>query len=422
MEKTYYPALDETVYRHTLTNGLPMAVIHRPGFTKKLMYFVTDYGSIHTSYAINGKAAQAPDGVAHFLEHKLFDMPGRDITAEFAALGASPNAFTGYDMTAYYVSCTENFPECLKLLLEFVSQPHFTAESVEKEQGIIGQEIAMNADNPDTRIFENLMTAMYRSHPVSHPILGTEDSISQITPAILYECHRAFYAPHNMYLCIMGDVDPVQAAAIAEATLPKGPFPQATPCRQWQEDMTCVQPSVTDTMEVAMPMFQLGFKCEPLGKGLAAVRQEYIGDLAAELLFGESSQLYLKLYEEGRIDSSFGGGLETIEGMCMLSASGDSDDPEGVKDAILDYAARVLETGISPEALLRMKRSAMGRRLLALDSFDSTCFRSCAYHFSDFDYFTFPQVYEAITEQDLLDFIMRTVTPSRCCLSVILPN
>ena len=422
MEKTYYPALDETVYRHTLKNGLPVAVIHRPGFTKKLMYFVTDYGSIHTSYRKEGKAACAPDGVAHFLEHKLFDMPGRDITAEFAALGASPNAFTGYDMTAYYVSCTEHFEACLKLLLEFVSQPHFTEETVQKEQGIIGQEIAMNADNPDTRIFENLMAAMYRSHPVSQPILGTEDSIARITPRTLYDCHSAFYAPHNMYLCIMGDVDPEAAVAIAEATLPEGPFPRATPCRQWEEEMTCIRPYVTDTMEVAMPMFQLGFKCEPLGKGEEEVRQEYIGDLAAELLFGESSELYLKLYEEGLIDSSFGGGLETIEGMCMLSASGDSDDPEAVRAAILDYARTLLQTGISEEALLRMKRSAMGRRLLALDSFDSTCFRACAYHFADFDYFAFPQIYGSITPGDLMAFIERTVKAERCCLSVISPN
>ena len=422
MEKTYYPALDETVYRHTLTNGLPMAVIHRPGFTKKLMYFVTDYGSIHTSYQKDGKAVRFPDGVAHFLEHKLFDMPGRDITAEFAALGASPNAFTGYDMTAYYVSCTEHFEESLKLLLEFVSQPHFTEETVQKEQGIIGQEIAMNADNPDTRIFENLMAAMYRSHPVSHPILGTEDSIARITPQILYDCHRAFYAPHNMYLCIMGDVDPQKALKIAEATLPQGPFPQAMACRCWQEEMTCIQSSVTDKMEVAMPMFQLGFKCEPLSKGEEAVRQEYIGDLAAELLFGESSELYLKLYEQGLIDSSFGGGLETVEGMCMLSASGDSEDPEAVRDAILDYARTLLQSGISGDTLLRMKRSAMGRRLLALDSFDSTCFRACAYHFSDFDYFAFPQVYGSITARDLLAFIERTVQAERCCLSVILPN
>jgi predicted Zn-dependent peptidase len=171
-------------------------------------------------------------------------------------------------------------------------------------------------------------------------------------------------------------------------------------------------------MEVAMPMFQLAFKCEPIGKGEEAVRREIIGDLAAEALFGESSALYLKLYEEGLIDSSFGGGFETIDGMAMLTASGDSEDPDAVRDAILAQAKTVAE-GIGTEAFQRMKRSALGRRIRDLDSFDSTCFRVCAYHLSGFDYFRFPELFESVTEQQVCEFIRQTVTPERCCLSVI---
>ena len=132
MKPMYYPELDETLYREVLPNGLTVAVVKRKGFTKRLAYFVTDYGSIHTEFSLEGKVYKAPAGVAHYLEHKLFDMPdGRDVSAEFAAMGAMTNAFTSYDMTAYYFSCTENFEGCLKLLLEFVSTPYFTAESVE---------------------------------------------------------------------------------------------------------------------------------------------------------------------------------------------------------------------------------------------------------------------------------------------------
>ena len=421
MDKKHYPQLGETVFWDALANGLTIAVVPRPGFTKKLAYFVTDFGSIHTEFTQDGQRFTAPAGVAHYLEHKLFDMPGRDVTEEFAALGAVPNAFTGYDMTAYYFSCTNHFDKCLQLLLEFVSTPYFTVESVQKEQGIIGQEIDMTADNPDTRVFEQLMMLMYENHPVRQPILGTRDSIENITPAVLKSCHRAFYCPGNMLLCVVGDVDPEQVSAMAETVLPAKSAAPAEATRQWQEAMTCKTHYACTPMEVSMPTFQLGFKCEPLGRGEAAIRQEIIGDLAAEALFGESSSLYLQMYEEGLIDSSFGGGFETIEGMAMLSASGDSEDPESVRDAILDRAAVLVQEGIRQEDFLRMKRSALGRRIRGLDSFDATCFRICAYHFSGFDYFRFPAIYREVEVSDILEFIQRVVTYDRSGLSVIAP-
>ena len=421
MEQRIYDALGEKVLWEKLENGLTVAVIPRPGFTRKLCYVAVDYGSVHRWYSMDGQTCIAPQGVAHYLEHKMFDMPGRDITAEFAALGAVPNAFTSYDMTAYHFSCTENFEASLRLLLEFVSTAYFTAESVQKEQGIIGQEIDMNADTPETVVFEQLMQAMYRQHPIREPILGTRESIAKITPQVLEQCHRAFYCPGNMLLCVIGDVDAQLVADIARQLLPMRSVP-AEAVRHWQEDMTCEQAYVSSQMEVAMPMFQLGFKCEPAQRGEAAVRQEVVGDLAAEALFGESSELYMRLYEEGVIDTSFGGGFETVEGMAMLTAAGDSDDPEAVRDAILRQAAVIAAQGIDEADFLRMKRSALGRRIRGLDSFDSTCFRLCAYHFSGFDYFCFPAVYRDVTSKEVQEFLNRVVTAQRMCLSVIEPG
>lgn len=421
MEKRLYPDLKETAFWEVLPNGLTVAVVPRPGFSRKVAYFVTGYGSIHRSFSLNGQALEAPQGVAHFLEHKMFELPGRDVTAEFAALGAAPNAFTSYDMTAYYFSCTEHFDQCLELLLEFVSTPYFTQESVDKEQGIIGQEIGMNEDSPDTVVFENLTGAMYGSHPIREPILGTRQTIAQITPEILEQCHRAFYRPGNMLLCVVGDVEPEQVRALAVKHLPVDKARSVTCIRQWPEDMTCGEGYVKTAMEVAMPMFQLGFKCEPLGDGEAAVRQEIIGDLAAEALFGESSPLYLKLYEQGLIDSSFGGGFETIEGMAMLSCSGDSLNPEAIREAILEQAQTLIRQGLAEKNFLRMKRSALGRRMRDLDSPDSVCFRICAYHFSGFDYLRFPAVYRSVEASEVLEFIERVVTWDRCSLSVVEP-
>ena len=422
MKRTYYPELDETLYTGVLENGLTVAVIPRKGFTKKLAYFVTDYGSIHTDFTLEGKTYRTPAGVAHYLEHKMFDLPGdRDVSAEFAAMGAMTNAFTSFDMTAYYFSCTENFDGCLRLLLEFVSTPYFTEESVEKERGIIDQELGMNLDAPDSVIFDNLTCALYRRHPIRVPILGSSETIREITPEILYACHRAFYTPGNMLLCVIGDVEPEAVADIAREMLGTEARPVGEKEKDWQEEMTCVQAEVEASMEVAMPMFDLAFKCAPLHEGDAAIRREMVADLAAEALFGESSELYLRLYEEGLIDSSFGGGFETVDGCAMLLCSGDSEDPRAVREAILAQAEKLAAEGIPGQSFRRMKRSAFGRRIRGLDSFDSTCFRVCAYHFSKFDYFRFPEIYRSIEAEEIAAFLGEVVKRENCSLSVINP-
>ena len=422
MELTNYPQLGEKVYREVLSNGLTVAVVPRPGFTKKLCYFVTDFGAIHTDFTLDGKHWSVPAGIAHYLEHKMFDLPGRDVSAEFAALGAIPNAFTGYDVTAYYFSCTENFRECLDLLLEFVSTPYFTQETVQKEQGIIGQEIDMNRDNPDTQIFEMLMENMYDRHPIRIPILGRRETIANITPENLTACHNAFYRPDNMLLCVVGDVDPEEVKAIAEKRLGNGDYPPVERVRRWEEALTCATAYEEKTMDVAMPMFHLGFKCESWEPGEEATRRELTAELAAEALFGESSPLYQQLYEAGLIDTSFGGGFETIDGMALFTASGDSNNPKAVTEAILARADQIVREGLDEADFLRMKRSALGRRIRSLDSFDATCYRICAYHFSGFDYFRFPAVYRDIQGADVYSFLKKSITRDNMSLAVILPK
>ena len=422
MKTIEYPRLGETLHKTVLENGLTVEVVPRPGFTKKLAYFVTDFGSIHTDFELDGVRHQVPAGVAHFLEHKMFDMPdGRDVSAQLASLGAGVNAFTSFDITAYYVVCTENFRECLKTLLEFVSTPYFTEESVQKEMGIIDQEIGMNLDNADSQVFEDLMGCMFQAHPIRVPILGTSDTIRQITPEILYTCHRAFYTPGNMILCVVGDVDPQEVAEIATEVLGTERRSVGKKCLPPAEEMTVVAENSCREMEVAMPTFELGFKCEDAGWGRESVKKEIIGDLAAEALFGEASQLYLELYEDGLIDGSFGGGYETTEGISMLFCGGDSDDPEAVRDAVMHRAAELAQTGIDEGEFLRMKRSALGRRIRDLDSFDSTCFRVCAHHLSKFDYFDFPVLYEEVTAEELREFLHRCVRAERASLSIVEP-
>ena len=422
MTITKYEKLDETMHTAVLENGLTVKVVLRPGFARKMAYFVTNFGAIHTDFELEGETYHAPAGIAHFLEHKMFELPGRDVSAEFAALGANVNAFTGYDMTAYHFTCSENFMESLALLLEFVSTPYFPEESVQKEVGIIDQEIGMNEDSPDTRVFEELMGCLYRNHPIRIPILGSRESLRQITPELLHLCHRAFYTPANMILCVVGDVDPEEITQLAEKVLGKDKKPAGKKVGIWQEEMRSEKADCCADMEVAMPTFQMAFKAEPAPKGEGNIRAEIVGDLAAEALFGESSELYLQMYEEGLIDSSFGGGFESIDGCAMLTCGGDSYDAQAIRQAILERAVALTEEGISQEDFLRMKRSALGRRIRDLDSFDSTCFRICAYHFCEFEYFYFPAVYAQVQPEEILEFLRRVVKAERCALSVIYPK
>ena len=370
---------------------------------------------------LDGEKYTVPAGIAHYLEHKMFDMPQGDVSRQFAALGASVNAFTSYDMTAYYFSSTENFEDCLRLLLEFVSTPYFTEETVQRERGIIGQEICMSADEPGSRAFENLMTVLYEAHPIRVPVLGTQEDIERITPELLELCHRAFYNPANMLLCVVGDVDEAQVEAIARQVLGdekrelgiKADFPT--------EPMCCREPLIEEEMPIAMPTFSMALKTTCPEKGEEAIRREIVGDLAAEALFGESSQLYMQLYEQGLIDSSFGGGFETVDGCAMLSCGGDSLDPAAVRDAILHRVMELAQQGIEEGTFRRMKRSAMGRRIRDLDSFDATCFRLCAYRMSEFDYFRFPELYDSIDSAQVQAFLAEVVQRSGCSLSVIYP-
>ena len=422
MKKTYYPRLDETVCRKVLPNGLTVLVVPKPGFTRKIAYFVTRYGSVHTAFTLDGRHHTTPAGVAHYLEHKMFDLPGRDVTEEFAALGAVPNAFTSYDTTAYYFSCTDNFAPALRLLLEFVSTPYFTEESVEKERGIIAQEILMYADSADSVVMEDMNLGLYHHHPIRVPIAGTVESIQDITPETLYACHRAFYHPSNMVLCVVGDVDAEEVAAIAQELLPREPRSVAVPDFGPAEPACAAAPISRREMDVAMTTFQLAFKCPTPPTGRALAHQELVAELAAEMLFGQSSQLYQWLYEDGLIDSSFGGGEEFTAGTAIITCGGDSKDPEEVRNCILNEARFLAENGLDPAAFARLKRSFLGIRFKNLTSFDGTCYRLLAYHMEGCDYFDFPTLFEDITIDEVRQFIADNVRPERCSLAIVDPR
>ena len=225
-----YSNLGETVVEERLSNGLLVRIVKKPGFSKAHAFLAVNYGSMDTKFEKNHVQYSSPQGVAHYLEHKMFDMPEGNIMQLFSKYGGNPNAFTSYDITAYYVECTSHFRENLELLLQYVSTPYFTQESVEKERGIIAQEIKMYEDNPDSRLYENLFAALYTHHPIRHSIAGTVKSIGEITAQTLYDCYHGFYIPQNMMLCVVGDVDCDTVLKLAEHYFKKSD--EAMPVKQ----------------------------------------------------------------------------------------------------------------------------------------------------------------------------------------------
>lgn len=422
MDKHIFSRLEQTVYSEKFPNGLTLRVLPKPGFAKKYAFFATNYGSIDTCFTLDGKEIRSADGVAHYLEHKMFDTEQGNALQAMSATGASPNAFTSYGVTAYYFECTDGFAENLKTLLSFVSIPYFTEESVQKERGIIEQEIKMYRDNPASRLGENLFAAMYRHHPLRVNIAGTVESISGITAGMLYDCHRAFYDPSNMVLCVVGDVEPEAVRAVALEILPEEPGGVSARNYGPQEPEEPDRGYISQEMEVSMPMFAIGFKCPVIPEGTERLRQELVGDLAVELLCGESSPLYRRLYEEGLIDSGFSVGYESVRGMPNINISGDSERPEAVLEAILQEAEQIGREGADEALFLRLKRSSLGRRLRGVDSFDGMCYRMTVACFDKYEYFDFPAFYDAITIEDVQKMIAERIIGEQAVLSVILPK
>lgn len=422
MKRNDYDRIGETCYCAELSNGLTVRVVPKRGFARKKAFLAVNFGAVDTSFTLDGTPYRVPDGIAHYLEHKMFEQPDGDAMAAFARTDGFPNAFTSYAMTAYHFLCTEHFEENLRLLLEMVTTPYFTDENVEKERGIITQEIGMYEDDPHSRAGELLFGALFAEHPVRVPILGTVESIGRITPELLYLCHRAFYRPENMMLCVVGDVDPESVCRIAEETVK--PLPPVTLVRDYGKP-TDLRPAAAKTqreMSISMPTFTLGYRCPPPRADEDILRREIVAELASELLAGESSPFYRRLYEAGLIDSSFGIGYESVGTACAFVADGDSDDPQAVTDELTREIARVQREGFETARFERLKRSAVGRRTRDLDSFESICYRICAYFFEGVDYFEFPRRYAEITQRETADFLREMLRPERASLAVILPK
>ncbi len=410
--------LNETTEILSHRSGLTVILCPKPGAVSNYAGFCAKYGSIDTRFKVAGDEnyTDIVDGVAHFLEHKLFESEQDDAFSLFAKTGASANASTSFDKTNYYFTATRNFYEALEILLDFVTHPYFSEQTVAKEQGIIGQEIKMYDDLPGWRVYFNFLGALYRNNPVRIDIGGSIESISKITPALLDRIYSAFYSLRNMALVVAGDFEREKVLALCDECLAVAPaleiLRDETP-----EPPEIVKNFVNQRLEVGLPLFQCGYK---LRRPSAEEEPVYFaaGEALCELAVGEGSALYRKLYDAGLVNSNFGGGLDGSRGHCCLAFGGESSDPEAVASRI-KAAFAALAQGISDGDFERVKAKLCGRILYGYNTPAGAGRIANEAYFSGVAPFAHAEAYFNLKKSDLEALLAKEVDERRFALSTV---
>ncbi|MDD3193305.1 MAG: pitrilysin family protein [Oscillospiraceae bacterium] len=415
-------SMQESYWKVDHPSGLTLLLYPMEGFSSAYAMMTTDYGSVDMSFRTDPLAdfTRIPAGTAHFLEHKMFENEDGDAFAKYAATGASANAFTSFDKTSYLFGCADHFEESLRILLEFVTTPYFTPETVAKEQGIIGQEIKMYDDNPDWRVLFNLLKAMYVHHPIAIDIAGTVESIADITADRLYETYRTFYNLHNMVLAVAGSFSPEAVIRIADEVL--RPAPTLKIEREFSEEPeTVAQKRIEQKFPVAAPMFGLGLKVRPADPKTNETNS-ILNEIVNEVLAGDASPLYRRLYDAGLINSTFDSETDCGKDFAALIFSGESKDPDRAAQEILQEIDRLRKEGIDPAAFERCKKSVYGRYIRMLNRPDSIANAMTGAHFSGLDIYDLLEIAGSATLEQAQCRLMEDYRTEYAALSVISPQ
>lgn len=409
MHKKSYPLIKETLYAEILANGLKVFLLPKKGFHKAYGLFSTNYGSIDEQFGFAGEGMQeVPDGIAHFLEHKMFEKETGDVFQAFGKQGASANAFTSFTRTSYLFSATENIKQNLLTLLDFVQQPYFTAETVEKEKGIIAQEIQMYQDDPNWRLFFGLLQNMYPKHPVHIDIAGTVESIDKITAADLYHCYHTFYHPSNMVLFVVGNIDVIETMQWIKENQEEKHFSEIKTIERHFPSETAAEiiPSASIELDVSRTKAILGIRgfIDNLPQGKREqLRFKTAVSLLLQMLFGNTSSNYLDLYEKGIIDDSFDFEFSFDRGFYFADFSTDTDQPTefsaAIEALVLNYDHAV---EVNQENLLRLKKRMLGKYFQSLNSLEFIANQFTQDLFGDLTLFDLPEIIDSIQLDDCL--------------------
>ncbi len=406
MEKIVYDHIKETLFHERLDNGLAVYLLPKRGFNKYYATFTTKYGSIDNHFIPIGKKdyIKVPDGIAHFLEHKMFESEEGDVFDKFTENGASTNAYTSFNRTAYLFSCTSNFHNNLNILLDFVQEPYFTDETVEKEKNIIAQEISMYNDNPDWQLYFGTIENMYKQNGVRIDIAGTKESIYQITKDLLYECYHTFYHPSNMILFVVGDMDVEETIQLIKGNQSKKEFKpfEKVEKKHIFESNEVPQKDTVSKMEVSTPKVAVGIKNnESRLLGEALMKYEIALDIIFDFLFSKSSNNYEQLLDEELINNTYNYEL-TLEysyGFALISS--DTKKPEALKNRLKEILINAKNLKMSEEAFTRIKNKLLGASIKALNSPESIANSFTRYKLNDMNMFDAIKAYETITLEDI---------------------
>jgi len=410
--------LNESYYEIDHSSGIKILIMEKPDYSGAFAMFGTKYGSVDTCFRIKGEEnyVSVPEGIAHFLEHKLFESEELDAFERFNKTGASANAYTSFDRTCYLFRCADNFKENLEILLDFVKAPYFTEETVQKEQGIIGQEIRMYQDDPDWQVLFNLLRGLYHNNPVRIDIAGTVESIAEINADLLYSCYNTFYNNSNMVLAVAGNVKKEDVLKIADKVLKKEEpvyFEQIIP----EEACEVKEKYIEEALGVDMPKFAIGFK-ENHTSPVRTAKEIILSNVALDVIAGKVSPLYGEMLSEGLINGSFGKEYFTGRGFSAKLFMGESNSPETVRDRIIAEIRKISENGISDEDFDVSLKRLYGAEVNSYNDVDdiANCLTDC--YFNGYGIFDAIELFKQITKEDIENTI-RNINTENCCLSVI---
>lgn len=418
IEKIYSNIIKETCLKYVCECGTEVYMLPMKGWSSAVAQFTARFGSQDNSFLSNGKRIEIPDGTAHYLEHKLFESEEKNAFSLFAQTGASCNAGTSFDYTQYYFSCADKFRQNLDILLGFVSEPYFTEENVEKERGIIGQEITMYRDNPSWRMFTNLLEGLYSVNPVRNDIAGTVESIAKITPQTLYDCYNAFYSPSNMFLCAAGNFDPDEVVEVCESRLKKSSQfkVETTP---YTEPYEINKKVMRLQMPVAKPMFEIGFKRN------AVYNEEETSDyiyynILFDMIFGNSSEFYEQMRIYGILNDEWTVGVFNGRGHFFLTARGEADQPELILATMMTYIRKMQKEPPSRELFERVKKATYGSLVKEFTDVRSVCNTLTESVLSNVSPFYAVELASAVNYETLVDKL-RDIDEHNACISIIEP-
>lgn len=428
MEKINFDQLQEELYHEKLPNGLNVYILPKKGFNKTFATFTTKYGSIDNTFVPLGKDEyiQVPDGIAHFLEHKLFEKEDGDVFQQFSRQGASANAFTSFTRTAYLFSSTADVEKNLETLIDFVQDPYFSEKTVEKEKGIIGQEITMYDDNPDWRLYFGLIQNLYQNHPVKIDIAGTIESISKINKDLLYECYNTFYHPSNMLLFIVGPVDPDTFMSQVRENQAKKEYKDQPEIKRKFDDepATTAEKLQVLKMNVQTSKCLIGMKALHVDQtGNELLKNELTMNVLLDLLFGKSSENYNQLYNEGLIDETFSYDYTQEQGFGFAMVGGDTSNPEQLAEQLKTMLFQAKNgTAFTEEQLERAKKKKIGAFLRAVNSPEYIANQFTRYAFNDMNLFDVVPTLEKITLDDVKILAGEVISEERFSVCQVIPK